>query len=196
MTPSASPLARSTIHRLYLTSAFGEQHEEALCVDEVGETRDREGDNGGGGVSRNAGSPGMQASDGICSAPPRLASGRAATAFPALPAGDVTVARRDMRDAAKALLDTPRLVQSISRTRRRPRCSAHVEREGRHDRDRAFRSSSQGGRADVLGARSASRAGYPERLGLSARGVPRRCGRMSCSRSSNRRRSATAQRSR
>jgi hypothetical protein len=32
MTPSASRLARSTIHRLYLTSAFGEQHEEALCV--------------------------------------------------------------------------------------------------------------------------------------------------------------------
>jgi hypothetical protein len=103
MTPSASPLARSTIHRLYLTSAFGEQHEEAL-FDEVGETRDREGDNGGGGVSRNAGSPGMQASDGICSAPPRLASGRAATAFPALPAGDVTVARRDMRTPRKRYL--------------------------------------------------------------------------------------------
>jgi TIR domain len=42
-----------------------------------------------------------------------------------------------MREQPAGTDHCPLLVQSISRTRRRPRCSSHVEREGRHDRDRA-----------------------------------------------------------
>jgi hypothetical protein len=50
--------------------------------------------------------------------------------------------RRESRNYADARAagghrPLPPARQSTSRTRRRPRCSSHVEREGRHDRDRA-----------------------------------------------------------